>query len=68
MTVRTPTQNDIITAANRLRGQQGVFGRKHLDQCVSILRRRGGARERRLLKAAGYSVFEYERRPKSERR
>lgn len=68
MTVRTPSQNDIIAAANRLKILDRRLGRKHLDLCVCILRRRGGEKGRKLLERAGFNVREYERRPKSERR
>lgn len=68
MTVRTPSQNDIIVAANRLRSTQEPLTRKHLDRAVCILRRRGDKKDLALLTRGGYSTYDYEHRPKAEKR
>lgn len=68
MTLRTPSQNDIIAAANRLTILPRTLGRKNLDEAVCILRRRGDKNDLKLLTRAGYSTYDYEHRPKSERR
>lgn len=68
MTVRSPSQNDIIAAANRLTILPRTLGRRNLDEAVCILRRRGDKKAMALLARAGYSVHEYERRPRAEKR
>jgi hypothetical protein len=68
MTVLTPSKRAVIDAAQRHTLLSRRLGRRNLDEAVSILRRRGSDKDRKLLERAGFHVREYELRPKSERR
>lgn len=64
-----PAKADVLKRANAIRralyaSSLPPLGRRHMDQAVCILRRRGTSKDLRLLTAAGYSPLSYRERAK----